>query len=70
MLLYNCVLSFKTRVIYGISRASIAEKPVNRGSPKRKASLLRIHAGFSDRWLNATMVFEDREACRNPYNIN
>jgi hypothetical protein len=46
------------------------KKPVNRAFRNRKASLLRIHAGFSDRWLNATMVFEDREAYKNQYNTN
>jgi hypothetical protein len=46
------------------------EKPENRGFRNRKASLLLIHAGFSDRYQNATMVFEAREAWKNPYNIN
>jgi hypothetical protein len=37
------------------------EKPENSGFSIRKASLLRIYTGFSDRWINATMVVEDKE---------
>jgi len=46
------------------------KNPSDNDFNKRRASLLRIHEGFSDRCQNAKMVFEDREAYGIPYSIN